>query len=178
MPFNDVDMEKLFAYGRLLHNALPKKGAGSGFQLHDEVALEYYRIQKVSEGNIVLESEGEYGLKGTTEAGMRGAKEEEAQLSEIIKVLNDRFSTDFTEADKLFFDQIEEELVLDKELSLQAKSNSMENFKYGFEDVFLNKLIQRMELNQDIFSKIMDNDDFSHLVKNWMLKKVYKRLNG
>jgi type I restriction enzyme R subunit len=67
--------------------------------------------------------------------------------------------------------------VQDEELSLQAKSNSIENFKFGFEDVFLNKLIQRMELNQDIFSKIMDNDDFSHLVKDWMLKKVYKRLN-
>jgi type I restriction enzyme R subunit len=177
MPFTDAEMEKLFAYGRLLYNKLPKKGAGSGLNLHDEVALEYYRIQKVSEGAIALEQQGEYGLKGTTEAGMRGTKEELAQLSEIIKVLNDRFGTDFTEADKLFFDQIEAELIQDDNLLLQARSNTIENFKFGFDDVFLTKVIQRMELNQDIFSKIMDNQEFSELVKNWMLKKVYKKLN-
>ncbi|RNI22654.1 type I restriction endonuclease subunit R [Rufibacter latericius] len=177
MPFQDMDMEKLFAYGRLLYNKLPKAGAGSGIRLDDEVALEYYRIQKIGEGSIALEDQGEYGLKGTTEAGMRGTKEEEAQLSEIIKLLNDRFGTDFSEADKLFFDQIEAELMLDEELTVQARSNSMENFKYGFNDRFLNTVIQRMELNQDIFSKIMDNEDFASLVKAWMLKKVYKKLN-
>ncbi|WP_181307543.1 type I restriction endonuclease subunit R [Rufibacter sp. XAAS-G3-1] len=177
MPFHDLEMEKLFAYGRLLYNKLPKNTGGGSIHLDDEVALEYYRIQKISEGNIVLEDQGEYGLDGTTQAGMRGGMEEQAQLSEIIKVLNDRFGTEFTEADKLFFDQIEAELMLDKDLSLQAKSNSMENFKYGFEDRFLTKVIQRMELNQDIFTKIMDNDEFSQLVKNWMLKKVYKKMN-
>ena len=177
MPFSDMEMEKLFAYGRLLYNKLPKKGASSGLHLNDELALEYYRIQKISEGAIALEQQGEYGLKGTTEAGMRGEKEEQAQLSEIIRVLNDRFGTDFTEADKLFFDQIEAELVQDDNLLLQARSNTIENFKFGFDDVFLTKIIQRMELNQDIFSKIMDNDEFSTLVKNWMLKKVYKKLN-
>ncbi|MBA9078198.1 type I restriction endonuclease subunit R [Rufibacter quisquiliarum] len=177
MPFHDLDMEKLFAYGRLLYNKLPRNSGGGGIRLDDEVALEYYRIQKISEGNIVLEDQGEYGLEGTTQAGMRLNKEEQAQLSEIIKVLNNRFGTEFTEADKLFFDQIEAELMLDEDLSLQAKSNSIENFKFGFEDRFLNKVIQRMELNQDIFSKIMDNDEFSQLVKSWMLKKVYAKMN-
>ncbi|WP_066829627.1 type I restriction endonuclease subunit R [Rufibacter ruber] len=177
MPFHDLEMEKLFAYGRLLYNKLPRSTSGGGIRLDDEVALEYYRIQKISEGNIVLEDQGEYGLEGTTQAGMRLNKEEQAQLSEIIKVLNNRFGTEFTEADKLFFDQIEAELMLDEDLSLQARSNSMENFKFGFEDRFLTKVIQRMELNQDIFSKIMDNVEFSQLVKNWMLKKVYAKMN-
>lgn len=177
LPFNDVEMEKLFAYGRLLYNKLPRSTGGGTIHLDDEVALEYYRLQKISEGSIVLETKGEYGLKGTTQAGMRGGKDEQAQLSEIIKVLNDRFGTEFTEADKLFFDQIEAELMLDEELSLQARSNSMENFKFGFEDRFLTKVIQRMELNQDIFTKIMDNEDFSQLVKEWMLKKVYRKMN-
>ena len=35
--------------------------------------------------------------------GTGKAKEEKAPLSEIIKVLNDRFGTNFTEEDRLFF---------------------------------------------------------------------------
>jgi type I restriction enzyme R subunit len=98
-------------------------------------------------------------------------------LSEIINVLNNRFGTEFNEADKLFFDQIEAELVADSTLSEQAKNNTMANFKFGFDDAFMDKLIGRMEQNQDIFSKMMDDKDFALLVKNYMLKKVFKRLN-
>jgi type I restriction enzyme R subunit len=99
-------------------------------------------------------------------------------LSEIIEVLNNRFGTEFDDADKLFFDQIEEELVLIEKLGEQAKNNSIENFKFGFDDVFMDKLISRMDQNQDIFSKMMDDKEFGGLVKDYLLKRVYRRLRG
>ena len=80
-------------------------------------------------------------------------------------------------ADKYFFTQIEEELVADEKLSEQAKNNSIGNFKFGFEDMFQNKLIERMDSNLDIFTKIMDDTIFGDVVKEWMLCKVYNRLN-
>ncbi|MGC9194076.1 MAG: hypothetical protein ACP5IL_01315 [Syntrophobacteraceae bacterium] len=40
----------------------------------------------------------------------------------------------------------------------------------------LSKLFDRMDQNQDIFSKIMDGKDFAEVVKAWMLRKVYDRL--
>jgi len=176
MPFQDAELEKFYAYGRLLLNKLPKKGISEKFKLSDEVALEYYRLQKISEGSIVLEKGKEYGLKPTSEAGTKKEKEELATLSEIIKVFNERFGKPITDADKLFFDQIEEELVADETLSKQAKTNTIDNFKYGFQDVFVNKLIDRMEQNKDIFVKIMDDAVVAEVVKDYMLKKVYKRL--
>lgn len=177
MPFTDVELEKLFSYGRFLLKKLPRKNQSDRFRLGDEVSLEYYRLQKVAEQKILMEDQGEYGLDGSVSSGIRGLKEEEAALSEIIEVLNKRFSTEFNDADKLFFDQIEAELVSDQKLSEQAKNNSMANFKFGFEDVFMDKLIGRMDQNQDIFSKMMDDKDFGNLVKDYMLKKVFDRLN-
>lgn len=177
MPFTDVELEKLFAYGRYLLKKLPRKNAIDRFELGDEVSLEYYRLQKIAEQNIVMESDGEYGLDGTIESGIRVAKEEKEALSEIVNVLNKRFGTEFTEADKLFFDQIEEELVADDRLMEQAKSNTLDNFKFGFEEALMDKLIGRMEQNQDIFSKMMDDKDFGAIVRNYMIKKVYKRFN-
>jgi type I restriction enzyme R subunit len=177
MPFQDAELEKFYAYGRLLLNKLPKKGISEKLKLSDEVALEYYRLAKISEGSITLEKGGEYGLKPTTEVGTKKEKEEFAALSEIINVFNERFGKPITDADKLFFDQIEEELVADETLSKQAKINTIDNFKYGFQDVFINKLIDRMEQNKDIFVKIMDDNVVAEVVKDYMLKKVYKRLN-
>ena len=65
----------------------------------------------------------------------------------------------------------------DKKLAEQAKNNPIENFKFGFDDIFMDALISRMEQNQDIFGKMMDDKEFGGLVKGYMLKKVYDRLS-
>jgi type I restriction enzyme R subunit len=177
MPFSDIELEKFYVYARLLLNKLPKRSISETFKLKDEVALEYYRLQKIKEGDIRLDKDSEAALAPVSEAGIKKDKEELARLSEIIDILNERFGTDFTEADKYFFSQIEEELVRDEVLLQQARSNTINNFRYGFEDAFFSKLFERMDQNQDIFAKIMDDNDFAEVVKSWMLKKVYNRLN-
>ncbi|MCD4654749.1 hypothetical protein K8T06_12555 [bacterium] len=177
MPFADMELEKFYAYSRLLLSKLPKQGISGRFIIHDEVALEYYRLQKIKEGAIKLEKDGSGEIHPITEAGTKKEKEELARLSEIIEILNDKFGMEFTDADKYFFSQIEEELIANEQLSEQATNNSIDNFKFGFEDMFLNKLIERMDSNQDIFAKIMDDKSFGDVVKNWMLLKVYNRLN-
>jgi type I restriction enzyme, R subunit len=176
MPFTDVELEKFYTYCKFLLKKLPRKNQKDRFRLGDEVALEYYRLQKIAEQNMVLESKGEYGLPGKNESGIRNEKEEKAALSEIIELLNKRFGTEFNDADRLFFDQIEAELVADDKLSKQAKSNNIDNFKFGFDDILMDKLIGRMEQNQEIFAKIMDDKEFGNLVKDYLLKKVYNKL--
>ena len=177
LPFQDVELEKLYAYGRLLLIKLPKTDYIERLKLDNDVALEYYRLQKMSENSITLQPKGEVPLNTTTEAGISRPKDERAKLSEIIDVLNDRFGTDFDKADKLFFDQIEEELFNDETLKQQAMNNDIDNFKYGFEEVFIHKLIDRMDDNQKIFDKVMDSSDFKKTVQEWLLKKLYKRFN-
>jgi type I restriction enzyme R subunit len=177
MPFSDIELEKLFTYTKFLIKKLPRTSENDKFKLGDEVSLEYYRLQKIAENNILLEDQSVYELEGGGAAGIRMTKDEEAALSEIINVLNKKFNTEFNDADKLFFDQIEAELLLDVKLGEQAKNNTIDNFKFGFEDLFFDKLIGRMEQNQDIFAKMMDDKEFGGVVKNYMLKKVYSRLN-
>ena len=177
MPFQEPEFEKFYAYAKLLQTKLPKKELSDSLQLSDEIAMEYYRLQKIKEGSIDLVKGEDGELDGLSEAGIKRAKEEKAKLSEIIEVLNERFGTEFEEADKLFFDQIEAELIQDEKLKTQAKANKIDTFKYAFEDMFLNKLIERMDQNQDIFDKIIENKSFGNLVKELMLKKVYTKIN-
>ncbi len=177
MPFSDLELEKFFTYGRFLLKKLPRTNQADRFKLGDEVSLEYYRLQKIGEQNVLMEEQTEYGLKSGGEAGIRMDKEDLAALSEIIEVLNKRFATEFNNADKLYFDQIAEDMILDKKLAEQAKMNSEDMFKYVFDDVYLDKAIGRMEQNQDIFTKMMDDKEFGDIVKKYILKRVYDRLS-
>jgi len=177
MPFIDVEFEKFYAYAKLLQIRLPKRNLTESLHLDDEVALEYYRLQKIKEGAIEL-VKGETGeLSGTSEAGLKRAKDEEALLSEIITTLNDHFGTEFEEADKLFFDQIEAELLEDETLQTQAKVNKLDTFKFAFDDKFIDKLIARMDQNQEIFEKILEDKLFGDLVKELMMKRIFRKLN-
>lgn len=177
MPFIDIEYEKFYAYAKLLHTRLPKRDLGESLHIVDQVALQYYRLQKIQEGSIELVKGAENGINGPDETGIKRPKEEEAQLSEIIDVLNQRFGTEFNEADKLFFDQIEEELMQDTTLGAQAKANQLDTFKYAFEDLFTGKLVERMDQNQEIFEKILEDKDFGEMVKEWMMRRIYRKFN-
>lgn len=177
MLFQDVELEKLYSYGRFLLSKLPKTDYTERLKLDNEVALEYYRLQKIAEGDLVLQVQGEHGLNPTTEAGIKRQKEEKDRLSNIINLLNDKFGTDFTYADKLYFEQLEQALFENEDLKMRAQNNPIENFKYAFEEVFIQTLIDRMKDNEDIFDKIMGNSEFNSEVKNWLTKKVYQRFN-
>jgi type I restriction enzyme R subunit len=82
--------------------------------------------------------------------------------------LNERFGTDLT--DKLLFDQFEESLVSDEELSDQAQNNSIENFRLAFDRKFLPTIVTRMEANSDIFKRILDDDELWGLLGGYYLK--------
>lgn len=177
MPFREPEFEKFYAYAKLLLSKLPKRDLTESMKLVDEVAMEYYRLQKIKEGSIDLITGEEGELDGLSEAGIKRAKEEKAALSEIIDVLNERFGTEFEEADRLFFEQIEAEMMEDSTLQTQARVNKLDTFKYAFEELFIDKLIERMDQNQDIFEKILEDQSFGKLVKELMMKKVYTRMN-
>jgi len=178
MPFSDVGLEKLYAYSRFLERKLPQRDRGEEYRVGGELVLEYYRLQKISEGAIPLQKGATADLKGPSEVGTTRKTEEDVEtLSAIIKLLNEKFGTDFTEADALFLQQVEEDLAADQKLVEQAQRNTRENFRFGFEEVFLDKLIDRMDANEEMFTKLMDDGSFARDVKEYLLRRVYRRLN-
>ncbi|MEZ4786163.1 MAG: type I restriction endonuclease [Candidatus Kapaibacterium sp.] len=176
IPYQDSDLEQLHTYILYLLTKLPKRGTGLAYHLDEEVELQYHRLQKISEGRIDL-SEGEATpLKGPSDVGT-GQVDQEIRLSELIDILNERFGTDFTQADQLFFDQIQEEAVENEDLQKAAAANSKDDFRYVFEKAFEGLLIDRMEGNEEIFGKLMADGEFRKMAVEHILSKVYRALN-
>ncbi len=175
IPYQDSDLEQLYTYIRFLLTKLPKRSDGGVYHLEDDIELQYYRLQKISEGQIDLTAGEGRPLKGPSDVGT-GQDDEDVRLSELIEILNERFGTDFTQADQLFFDQIQEEAVESEALQKAAVNNTKADFRYVFEKAFEGLLIDRMEGNEEIFGKLMSDKDFRDLAIEHLLHSVYKNL--
>ena len=173
IPYQDTDLEKLYTYLRFLLTKLPRRASGAGYDIEDDVQLQYYRLQKISEGSIDLSGGQADPLKGPNHTGGGSGDDEEVFLSELIDILNERFGTEFTPADQLFFDQIQEEAVANESLQQAAAVNNVDDFRQVFEKAFENLVIDRMEGNEDIFNRLMSDKDFRDVATEHLLQRVY-----
>ena len=93
-------------------------------------------------------------------------------------MLNERFGTDFNQADQLFFDQIQEEALADQVIYQAARVNTIDDFRLVFEKAFEGLAIDRMEGNEEIFGRLMGDQDFRRVVSDHLLHKVFDAINA
>lgn len=177
IPYQDTDLERLYVFLRHLATKLPKRGTGPSYQFDDEVRLEYYRLQKISEGSISLNDGQTNRLDGPSEVGTGVLHEEAVPLSRLIDVVNDRFGTDFNQADQLFFDQIVEAAILDAALKQAAAVNPGDKFELVFKNLLEALFVERMDQNEEIFARFMNDKSFQKVVTGWLSSEAYRKLN-
>ncbi|RMX10990.1 type I restriction endonuclease subunit R [Vandammella animalimorsus] len=178
IPYQDSDLEKLFTYLRHLALKLPKRTSGPGYQFDEEVELDYYRLQKISEGSISLNEGYAKPLDGPREVGTGMVREEQVPLSRLIDIINERFGGELNEADQLFFDQIAEAASQNETLQKAAEVNPLDKFQLVFRQVLESLFIERMELNEELFADYMSKPDMQELISKWLGGQVYDRLSG
>lgn len=176
IPFQDSDLEKLYAFVRFLSRRLKRPGTGESYELGDDVALKYYRLQKLGERDIELLPGSDADVSGPTDVGTGKPHDEQIELSELIGILNDRFGTEFKPADQLFFDSIREDAVADSELRQAALANSMDHFGFVFGKALEGLFIDRMEQNEEITARFLNETDFKKAVEGVLLKQVYDQI--
>lgn len=176
IPYQDSDLEKLYTYGRFLLTKLPRRLDSQSVQVDDEVQLKYYRLQKISEGSINLKEGEAEPLYGPTQVGT-GRPDEEIPLSTLVEQLNERFGTTFTLADQLFFDQVRETAVANEQLRQAAQANTFENFVPVFTKQLENLFVERIEDNEEIFVRLMNDDRFREFAASILVRVVYQQIN-
>ena len=174
--FNETEMERDYLYCRALATCLRGRDSIERLDLGSEVELTHLRTQETFSGSVSLTAEqGEL----TTFPGEGKGPQHEPEiepLSQIVQMLNERFGMELGEADQLLFDQYEREWVDDPELAAQARENTKENFALVFERKFIDTIVQRMDSNEEIFKRILDDEDFRATLADFYLARVYGRL--
>lgn len=176
IPYADQDLEMLYSYGRFLLPHLPKE-RDEAVKLTDEVGLQYYRMARVFSGELNLREGEEVYVKSPTDVGTGKAKDEKAPLSEIIESLNERFGTEFTDEDRLFFEQIKEKAVKHQQIIDTAKANPLDKFQIGIRKLIEEIMIQRMGENDKIVTRYMDDKDFQNTAFTVLAREIFDAIH-
>ena len=79
--------------------------------------------------------------------------------------------------DLLSYEQIKEDMMADEQIKQKAQNNTKENFKFAFEDEFINFVYDRMSTNEEFFMKILEDKDFKDMLMSEMTNEIYAKMN-
>jgi len=111
-----------------------------------------------------------------TAVGTSKAKDDEVELSAIIEVLNERFGTEVNTADQVLFDQFVEAAELDDEVVQRAKANPFDNFALAMKGKVEGQMIDRMDQNQEIVTRYLNDPDFQSLAFRLLVRRIYDEI--
>lgn len=174
MDYSDDLHEQRYVYLRALQSKLPYDADRNKVDLSKDVVLHYYKLQKRSEGKILLGEGDAEPLKGATDVGT-GRADATDELSNMVKEINGVYGTQFTIADQLFFEQIIEDALANDEIIGAAQNNSLESFTAYFADKLLDLLFKRMQGNEEISNQVMSDDSLRNRVVKRLAKQIYQR---
>lgn len=178
IPYYDIEWEMLYGFARYLIPHLHLQNNSLAAHPEKDVDLQYYRIEKVTSGSIVMEDKEHYDVKSPTAVGTGKQQEEQKPLSQIIQQLNDRFGTNFAEEDRLFFEQIKEKAIKDERIVQTAQANPLDKFELGIKTIIESLMMQRMFENDTIVSRYMDDKEFQKSVLPLLAQEIYKNIEG
>lgn len=176
ITFQDADLERLYLFARLLTRALPQEKERETLHVHELVDLESYRLQQTFSGKISLQR-GDGQLDPLSDLLASQLNEpEKAALSQIIRELNERFGTEFTEADRVFFAELKTRLANNESLQASAKANTRDSVRL-LHDILFNAVLQTMiENNFEMFRRINDDEAFGQSVRERIFEQVYQEI--
>ena len=176
VPFTDEDLERLYTFGRFLELKLPQDPRKGPLKLDAETVLAYYRLDRTGERDLVLQAGEAAPLSPPTELGIKRAAQEQVKLSEVIQVLNERFGTTFTKADQLFFDSVIEQAKKDETVQQRAAANTLDNFSLAMKAKLRDAIVDRMEQNEGIATRYLNEADFEDTAFRELVKRIYEEL--
>jgi len=175
VSFTDTKLERDYAYCRALAARLRDAATVERLDLGVEVELTHLRTELTYEGSLSVSAEnGEVQTIFGEGAGKQNELPVE-HLSEIVSELNQRFGLNLDERDQLLFDQFEQSWIADAEVIVQAQNNTLENFRLVFGNRFLGTVISRMDENEAIFKRILDDEQFRQALIDLYTSRVYRK---
>jgi len=175
---HDKDLFNEYQYTLHLIKLLPRPGTDF-VDIDDKIKLEYASLTETFSGAIMLDEKPPVFTPSGDMAPRTPTKKKDT-LQSIIDKVNERFSGNFTDADRVIIEGIYQMFMKDaevKKFKKYAKDNSTEMFVQSlFPDKFRDIVTQCFLDNNDSFAKLFNDPEFYARVQEAMAQELYKAL--
>ncbi|WP_111672506.1 type I restriction endonuclease subunit R [Algoriphagus litoralis] len=179
LPFENPYLERLYIFLNHLQNKL---GGDTPIDLAqgilDNIDMDSYRLQLEATTNIVME-QGE-DLKPIPTDMRGGSSEPEIdRLSNILQTFNDRYGTQFEDADKVrqMAENIANDVAKNKELISSIQHSDDQNARITSDKVVGEELLKHITTNFDLYKLYSDNKEFKEDFSAMMFGVVKELIN-
>jgi type I restriction enzyme R subunit len=152
--------------------------------IDDKIRLDYYKITEEFSGSIdLVKEDSNSGMLENinTVEGMVKPPSDDETLEEIIHKVNDRFPTNFTEADRVIITTLYKNSIKDEDHRLEnmAKNNDAPMFvndlyKKEFQQLAMNQYKE----NKSAFEKLFKDKEYYQFIMHTVGRETYKELRS
>ena len=176
---NDKELYEEFLFTSHLIKLIPGDPKIT-IDITEKIKLEYASLEEQFKGSIILEKKDVTEVKPSNSPGSKEKDRKKDTLQSIIDKVNERFSGNFTDSDRVIIEGIYQMFMSDidvKKFKKYARDNNPEMFvKSLFPDKF-QAIVTRCYLeNNDSFKKLFNDPEFYNRVMEEMAKELYKAL--
>lgn len=151
MKLEDTSLEKLYSYGAWLARLLPNRQIPPEIEITDDMLqLQKFKVERKEQDDASLAAGDTAALKAISEFGAKPYTEDEKkELSEIVKAFNERHGTQFSEADMIRFEQVNEEILGD-DLAEMLRNNPPDVVYTAFAQAFFRGAIRMFQRDNEM----------------------------
>jgi type I restriction enzyme R subunit len=176
--FEDIDLHKKYNFLSYVIKEIEIRSGGNDFDIADKITVTFQKPQKtleVTNPKWVAEPEIEYPVPGEVIIG----PDERKRLSKIIEEINARYNksliTDVAIKAAL---QVKDILMKDERLKASARTNTLKDFHFTYDDSVDDALVDGYDQNEDFYSLLLNNDELKKKVMHIFIEDVYNSLKA
>nr|WP_278526014.1 type I restriction endonuclease [Brucella anthropi] len=160
MTLEDTGLEKLTAYASWLVRLLPNREIPPEIEITDDMLrLQKFKVEQKEQGNASLSAGDRAPLNAISEFGAKPyTEDEQRELSEIVKAFNERYGTQFSEADMIRFEAVNTE-ILNTDLSEMLRNNPPDVVYTAFAQAFFQGAIRMFQRDNEMRNIVLSDAD-------------------
>jgi type I restriction enzyme R subunit len=179
LEFVDVDLEKLYLFGRLLLRRLKGEGIRWPTEVLGQVGLETYGLRQTHNGQIDLDR-GLGKLKPQdVEKEHRPEVEDLLALSAIVELLNERFGVEIPVREgERFITLLQQRLMEDEGLAASVRVNPRDKARLTFDHVVNDRIQDMVDVSFQFYKLLNDDPAFAQFFQEMMFSRYLRMAEG
>lgn len=180
--YENVELHKRYNFLSYLAKELNPGGGGNNFDIADKITVSDFRQKKLEEHKEEeIEAKPDVKIKKPKPASLE--EQQKKLLSQIIDEVNALYDKDYepdftTKAAMQIRALLLKNDAIKERLKKSAKSNSIDEFKFTYDDCVQDALVEGFDQNTDFYTLLLNNEEVRAKFATVFMAEVYRILRG